>query len=68
MSSIDIYFAIAFLCGLVVTAGKPIAIYFWATDLHRVSACCQYIGAELTLHRPCSKFRASRQIILGHMQ
>ncbi|KIM81793.1 hypothetical protein PILCRDRAFT_490438 [Piloderma croceum F 1598] len=43
MSSIDIYFAIAFLCGLVVAAA---------------SACCQYIRAELTLHRPCSKFRA----------
>jgi hypothetical protein len=38
MSSIDIYFAIAFLCGLVVAAGKRIAIYFLATDLHRVSS------------------------------
>jgi len=68
MSSFDIYFAIAFLCGLVVAAGKRIAIYFWATDFHLALACCQCIRDELTLHRPCSEFRASRQILLGHMQ
>lgn len=65
MCCIDIFYVIAFLSGLLIAVGKWTAIMLRTTEFNCVLALWRHITADLTLHRPCSAFRANRQILFA---